>query len=205
MVAGGQLCTGCMNGQTTDYYAWGRHNKKGNIFAIFDNCRHWNFRGIREMIFNDRLHTSVTFHTDKHDRRWCNTIMIKSIETGSFNPIALKKAKIVYNFGHSECNRVKQIMHTQNTLLLSEQSAHCHSIYMLWLHYCLQIQCSNFLFFKFYGISYHADSFLLLCLPDINKHGCQLMSPYIPHHTDKSHRHILLHCIHLENNSVCLR
>ena len=25
-----------------------------------------------------------------------------------FNPIALKKAKIVYNFGLSECNRVKQ-------------------------------------------------------------------------------------------------
>ena len=24
-----------------------------------------------------------------------------------FNPIALKKAKIVYNFGLSECNRVK--------------------------------------------------------------------------------------------------
>ena len=25
----------------------------------------------------------------------------------NFNPIALRKAKIVYNFGHSECNRVK--------------------------------------------------------------------------------------------------
>ena len=25
----------------------------------------------------------------------------------SFNPIALRKAKIVYNFGLSECNRVK--------------------------------------------------------------------------------------------------
>ena len=25
----------------------------------------------------------------------------------SFNPIALRKAKIVYNFGFSECNRVK--------------------------------------------------------------------------------------------------
>ena len=24
-----------------------------------------------------------------------------------FNPIALRKAKIVYNFGHSGCNRVK--------------------------------------------------------------------------------------------------
>ena len=26
-----------------------------------------------------------------------------------FHPIALKKAKIVYNFGLSECNRVKEI------------------------------------------------------------------------------------------------
>ena len=26
---------------------------------------------------------------------------------GDFNPIALRKAKIVYNFGLSECNRVK--------------------------------------------------------------------------------------------------
>ena len=26
-----------------------------------------------------------------------------------FNPIALRKAKIVYNFGLSECNRVKQV------------------------------------------------------------------------------------------------
>ena len=28
--------------------------------------------------------------------------------TSSFNPIALRKAKIVYNFGLSECNRDKQ-------------------------------------------------------------------------------------------------
>ena len=27
--------------------------------------------------------------------------------TCEFNPIALRKAKIVYNFGFSECNRVK--------------------------------------------------------------------------------------------------
>ena len=27
--------------------------------------------------------------------------------TSSFNPIALRKAKIVYNFGLSECNRIK--------------------------------------------------------------------------------------------------
>ena len=25
-----------------------------------------------------------------------------------FNPVALRKAKIVYNFGFSECNRVKK-------------------------------------------------------------------------------------------------
>ena len=28
--------------------------------------------------------------------------------TSNFNPIALRKAKIVYNFGLSECNRVKK-------------------------------------------------------------------------------------------------
>ena len=33
------------------------------------------------------------------------TILITKILT-LFNPIALKKAKIVYNFGLSECNRV---------------------------------------------------------------------------------------------------
>ena len=26
-----------------------------------------------------------------------------------FNPIAHRKAKIAYNFGHSECNRVKHV------------------------------------------------------------------------------------------------
>ena len=30
------------------------------------------------------------------------------------NPIALRKAKIVYNFGLSECNRVKVNVHTLN-------------------------------------------------------------------------------------------
>ena len=28
-----------------------------------------------------------------------------------FNPIALRKAKIVYNFGLSECSRVKRVEH----------------------------------------------------------------------------------------------
>ena len=28
-----------------------------------------------------------------------------------FNPIALRKAKIVYNFGLSECNRVEIVLH----------------------------------------------------------------------------------------------
>ena len=28
----------------------------------------------------------------------------------SFNPIVLKKAKIVYNFGLSDCNRVKELV-----------------------------------------------------------------------------------------------
>ena len=33
------------------------------------------------------------------------------------NPIALKKAKIVYNFGLSECNKVKQSQKSRSTLL----------------------------------------------------------------------------------------
>ena len=38
----------------------------------------------------------------------------KVVTFGSFNPIALRKAKIVYNFGLSECNRVKvlKVSHT---------------------------------------------------------------------------------------------
>ena len=28
-----------------------------------------------------------------------------------FNPIALRKAKITYNFGLSECNKVKPVVH----------------------------------------------------------------------------------------------
>ena len=33
--------------------------------------------------------------------------LICYVKTIHINPIALKKAKIVYNFGLSECNRVK--------------------------------------------------------------------------------------------------
>ena len=37
---------------------------------------------------------------------YSNTVLVKDV--GCFlNPIALRKAKIVYNFGLSECNRVK--------------------------------------------------------------------------------------------------
>ena len=35
------------------------------------------------------------------------------------NPIALRKAKIVYNFGLSECNRVKQVTASNHDLLLA--------------------------------------------------------------------------------------
>ena len=37
-------------------------------------------------------------------------IEMKHMQSGDiFNPIALRKAKIVCNFGLSECNRVKQL------------------------------------------------------------------------------------------------
>ena len=32
-----------------------------------------------------------------------------------FNPVALRKAKIVYNFGLSECNRVKNLINRGNS------------------------------------------------------------------------------------------
>ena len=40
-----------------------------------------------------------------------NLIGATSIEP--FNPITLRKAKIVYNFGLSECNRVKNKLHSR--------------------------------------------------------------------------------------------
>ena len=35
-----------------------------------------------------------------------------------FNPVALRKAKIVCNFGHSECNMVKRKIHTKENIML---------------------------------------------------------------------------------------
>ena len=36
----------------------------------------------------------------------------KNTVSGRFNPFALRKSKIVYNFGLSECNRVKTILYS---------------------------------------------------------------------------------------------
>ena len=46
-----------------------------------------------------------------------------------FNPTALRKAKIAYNFGLSECNRVKEQYVKVYTV--------CHAICILWMHYCI--------------------------------------------------------------------
>ena len=35
-----------------------------------------------------------------------------------FNPAALRKAKIVYNFGLSECNRVKEVKTTAKIFII---------------------------------------------------------------------------------------
>ena len=53
-------------------------------------------------------------------------------ETGAFliwklpsiNPIALRKAKIVYNFGLSECNRVKKEGKNETSVILLPKSIH---------------------------------------------------------------------------------
>ena len=36
----------------------------------------------------------------------CHKVSFLTAQTVLFNPVALRKAKIVYNFGLSECNRV---------------------------------------------------------------------------------------------------
>ena len=38
---------------------------------------------------------------------WSKWIKLSSTDYKDLNPIALRKAKIVWNFGPSECNRVK--------------------------------------------------------------------------------------------------
>ena len=45
----------------------------------------------------------------------CKFGLFSSLE---FSPVALRKAKIAYNFGPSECNRVKALMTLFQILLL---------------------------------------------------------------------------------------
>ena len=46
----------------------------------------------------------------------------------SFNPIALRKTKIAYNFGLSECNRVKSRSHFGRALLSREAKSKSHKL-----------------------------------------------------------------------------
>ena len=48
---------------------------------------------------------------------------MKLISTpGKFNPTALRRAKILWNFDHSECNRVK--LHSQEIQFLTNNDSH---------------------------------------------------------------------------------
>ena len=58
----------------------------------------------------DRLNTvegkDTTPELNGIDEKW---LLSKNRNVSHFNPIALRKAKIVYNFGLSGCNRVNNI------------------------------------------------------------------------------------------------
>ena len=49
----------------------------------------------------------LNIHQQKKFRRMKSSM--EKNQDQSFNPIALRKAKIVYNFGLSECNRIKGV------------------------------------------------------------------------------------------------
>ena len=48
----------------------------------------------------------------------CERRLNESLTDDFINPIALRKAKIVYNFGLSECNRVK--LDNNQTLIVNQ-------------------------------------------------------------------------------------
>ena len=52
---------------------------------------------------------------------------IKTVLVGQFNPIALRKAKIMCNFGFSECNRVKNPVTTNVSMGKQLKLLHCLS------------------------------------------------------------------------------
>ena len=59
------------------------------------------------------IHNKVGFSGDFFDifsYFTSETYIVVSLYTCPLNPIALRKAKIVYNFGLSECNRVKEVL-----------------------------------------------------------------------------------------------
>ena len=50
-------------------------------------------------------------HTEKEGKNEVAGLLLPECLSIHFNLIALRKAKIVYNFGLSECNRVKSLFH----------------------------------------------------------------------------------------------
>ena len=53
------------------------------------------------------------------------TIFVPVSPTITIHPIALRKAKIVYNFSLSECNRVKGTLHDFNNILIIKETLQC--------------------------------------------------------------------------------
>ena len=49
----------------------------------------------------------LTVHTMSFSVRSAYNYDVRSDKIKYFNPIALRKTKVVYNFGLSECNRIK--------------------------------------------------------------------------------------------------
>ena len=74
--------------------------------------------------FRDRVgYIKGELHFKQEAQIWGHNILcIRNCHYKFFNPIALRQAKIVYNFGLSECNRVKVSDENQNIYLHSSDS-----------------------------------------------------------------------------------
>ena len=61
------------------------------------------------MTLHKKARQQVPWNSYFKERHFCDILKasLDKVAFNSFNPVALRKAKIVYNFGLSECNRVK--------------------------------------------------------------------------------------------------
>ena len=76
-----------------------------SLVLILKGPQHMFYSNSKEIILN--YHPSYLDHCTKTKQLQKSKLWPTVLIFNFFNPIALRKAKIVYNFGLSECNRVK--------------------------------------------------------------------------------------------------